>query len=172
MTEAREKEPLYVTVAMAEILLSQNLATESARVIGKLQKENNSPKVQALAQRLTELNHTPEPVPLEPANRDAIQLSCEGRTLTIRWEMTKESLAMAKRVVRYSGHKVVRIFSAVPGPRGVRTWTRDITLSHLAARLDLRGLPNPAVHVAAVGYLCNTGQFVPLARSQPLVIAP
>jgi len=54
----------------------------------------------------------------------------------------------------------------------VRTSTLDIEAGLLAARLDLPGLPRPAVYVAAVGFLANTGEFLPLARTEPLTVVP
>ncbi|MCP4606701.1 MAG: hypothetical protein GY847_40370 [Proteobacteria bacterium] len=173
MTDHQAKDPFFVTAAMAEILISQNLAEEARRVTDQLsEREGESPRVIALYERLDEMSKQIDPIPAEPRGRDSVTVAIEGKTLKVGWEITEDGLALARRKVRYSGHSVLRLFSAVPGPRGVRTSTQDIELELSAASLDLNGLPHPAVHVAAVGFLGNTGEFVPLARSEPLVVSP
>jgi hypothetical protein len=110
-----------------------------------------------------------EPNPIAPKDVDFISLKLSLKTLHMAWEVKEESIALAKRKVRYAGQCIVRLFSAVPGPRGVRTSTKDISVDAGAAQIELEGLPCPAVHVAAVGFLSKTGEFVPLAESESVV---
>ena len=174
MTDSSDQGTIFVTVAMAEILLNQNLTDDARTVIDELlHREPDNPRVAALKKRLEEIPGygSLEEVPMAPADKDTIMLETRNQTVRIEWTATEKGLALARRRVRYSGKTLVRLFSAVRGPRGVRTATRDLAISHLTARLDLNGLPRPAVHVAAVGFLANTGEFVPLARSEPLVVS-
>lgn len=170
-----DKELVFVTASMAEILLSQNLVPETEAVIRQLQKSDpGNPRVQALAERLRQIKESPtvEQKTLSAAARDEISLRSEQAELAIRWGLTPEGLRLARAHARYSGRSIVRLFTAAPGPRGVRTGTRDTALQHDAGEMTIRGLPRPAVHVAAVGYLANTGLFVPLARSASLKVMP
>lgn len=173
MTDAPTRGSMYATISMAEILLSQNLASEAEKVIRALEKKNPfDPHVQSLVGRLKEL--------LRPPNADASLPSLTGIDrvwlrnadpgLCVGWELTEAGLLMAKRTVRYSGRAVVRLFTAAMGQRGVRTQLRDIDISLPAGQTVLAGMPRPAVHAAAVGYLANTGQFVSCAQSPSLKV--
>ncbi len=157
---------------MAEILIRQNLLVKAQSVIDRLcEREGQTPQVASLYQRLKEKSKQAGAVPTEPKGRDSVALEPLDQTLQIEWEITEDGIALARRRARYSGKNILRIFSAVPGPRGVRTSIQDIEVSLLAAKLYLNGLPQPAVYVAAVGFLANTGEFVPLARSEPLSVS-
>lgn len=158
---------------MAEILLRQNLVDEARLVVEKLLTEDpDNPRVTALADRIENVTgcRTVSQIPVSPKNTDIVSIQEFESSIRIEWGLTEEGLTLAKRKVRYSGRNVLRLFSAVPGPRGVRTSTQDLEIAHMTARLDLSGLPQPAVHVAAVGFLANTGEFVPLAQSEPLMV--
>jgi hypothetical protein len=162
----------FVTVAMVEILLSQQLLDEAEPLIAALtEKTPDDPRILVLRRRIEALrNQGPlEPVPVDETGMDRIRLTPSDRGLGVVWEVIDASLALARRRARYSGRPVVRLFSAVPGPRGVRHGIRDLAIEPGAAGLDWPGLPAPAVHVAAVGFLANTGEFVPLAHSDPIV---
>ena len=164
---------IFNTVSMAEILLSQNLVQETQKVIADLKDKNKSdPTIVTLEKRVESLSQTTEPIarPQPARGFDRIDISCAKRVLTIEFELTEHSLLGAKKVARYSGYEIIRLFTASPGPRGVRTNTRDIKIPSHAAVLEIRGLPFKAVHVAAIGFLAHTGFFVPVARSSPLVI--
>ncbi len=163
---------IFVTTAMAEILLNQNMLAEARKIIEQLiENEPENPRHIALGQRLKAMvNHGErDPIPTTPKGSDFVSLSGGEKTLHVAWEVMDESVALAKRKARYAGQCIVRLFSAVPGPRGVRKSTKDITINPGAARIELTGLPFPAVHVAAVGFLSNTGEFVPLAESETIV---
>jgi hypothetical protein len=165
--------PEFVTVAMAEILLDQALVEEARKVIEELRTaRGDDPKVLGLVERLEATGRPAEPIPVTPLGRDRSSLTEHNGVLTAEWELTEGGLALARRRARYSGVRIIRLFSAAPGPRGVRSATRDTEVALLAGRLELRGLPRPAVHVLAVGFLSHTGQFVPLARSEPLTVRP
>jgi hypothetical protein len=163
---------IFVTTAMAEILLHQNMLAEAGRIIEQLlEKEPENPRHIALGQRLKAMaNHgEQEPTPMALKERDFVTLKLGKKTLHLAWEVKEKSVALAKRKARYAGHCIVRLFSAVPGPRGVRTSTKDMAVDPGAAQIEWTGLPRPAVHVAAVGFLSKTGEFVPLAESESLV---
>lgn len=166
-------DPIFVTVAMAEILLGQNLTSEARRVIDKLSKSHgDDPRVSALIARASAMLESREPVSTEPKGLDAVSIDAAGAAIKISWELTESGLEMARIKARYSGRSVLRLFSAVPGPRGVRTSMQDIEISKSSAELELVGLARPAVHVAAVGFLSNTGEFVPLAQSGAVEAGP
>lgn len=173
MGEPKHGGDFFATVSMAEILLTQNLVEQSRRVLARLpQSARSDPRVVALRQRLEEIGTrvTLDQIPLPPAGRDSVRLEFAERAMRLEFELTADGLALAKRKARFGGRNVLRLFTAHMGPRGVRTTTRDIELQHLCARLELLGTPRPAVHVAAVGYLAHTGEFVPLARSERLTV--
>jgi hypothetical protein len=163
----------FVTAALAEIYLGQEMLSEARRVIRRLvAREPDDPHVRQLAERLRSLRDSGRNTPCaaEPRGRDFVELARDEDTLHMTWEITADGAALAKRSVRFSGSCVVRLFTAAPGPRGVRTGARDIEVEIGALEIDLRGLPRPAVHVAAAGYLARTGVFIPLAESAPLVV--
>jgi hypothetical protein len=175
MTKDPDNELMFFTVSMAEILLSQNLVTETAKVVARLRKiDPANPRVAALAKRLEEVNRAggSDAVPIKARGEDYAELELRNGPLLLRWELTREGLAIAKATARFSGSRVFRLFTAQPGPRGVRTGSRDIVLEHTSGEMLCHGLPDSAVHVGAVGYLANTGVFVPLARSEPCVVRP
>jgi hypothetical protein len=161
----------FTTAAMAEILLGQDLVREAAEVIERLERTHGrDPRVERLRHRLGERLARGEAVqvPIPELGADRVALAVEGGALRATWELSDAGLAIAKRRVRYSGHAVVRLFTATVGPRGVRRALVDFEIRHKAGRVDLGGLPRPAVHVAAVGFLGRSGAFVPLARSVPV----
>ena len=172
MGEHPDKDLVFATVSMAEILLAQNLISETEEVVRQLQKSDPmNPRVIALAERLKQVKGPPvEQQPVTPVGADTTTLLAGSNVVVLKWELTQNGLDLAKRRARYSGRSIARLFTASPGPRGVRTMTRDIEIEHPAAQVALRGLPQPAVHVAAAGFLANTGMFVPLARSDALVM--
>ncbi len=176
MTTGTAKTGMYATVSMAEILLSQNLAAEAEKVILVLQKRlPGDPRVTALAERLAEMRRPPaaDTAPsLSPTGFDRIALENASPGIGIEWELTESGLAMAKRAVRYSGRPVIRLFTAAAGRRGVRTGIRDIDIHALFGRTVLAGMPRPAVHTAAVGYLANTGVFISCSQSLTLKVLP
>ena len=56
MAESPDNELMFVTVSMAEILLAQNLVSDTAKVVARLRKiDPNNPRVIALAKRLEEM---------------------------------------------------------------------------------------------------------------------
>jgi hypothetical protein len=163
---------IFVTTAMAEILLNQHMLAEARRIIEQLlENEPENPRHVALNHRLHAMVHhgEREPKPIPSSDRDFVILKRRSDTLQMEWELKEESIALAQRKARYAGQNVVRLFSAVPGPRGVRTSTRDITIGVGAAHVEMTGLPCPAVHVAAAGFLSKTGEFIPLAESETVV---
>jgi hypothetical protein len=171
MKEQENNKPMYVTVSMAEVLLSQNLVQEAKRVISRLEEtEPSNPRVKVLSQRLKEMLTPPpvEPSALSPLGFDRVCLSLINTGIQVEWELTETGLEIAKRAVRYSGRSVVRLFTASAGQRGVRTQLRDVNLPELIGKTLLLGMPRPAVHVAAVGYLADTGVFVSSAQSSSL----
>jgi hypothetical protein len=99
------------------------------------------------------------------AGEDRVILELDDQGLQVTWELTADGLAIARRAVRYSGRPIVRLFTAVAGPRGVRTGTRDIELDLEAGQIALPDVPLPAVYTAAVGFLGQNGAFLPLSRS-------
>jgi hypothetical protein len=173
MSERSDNKPMYATVSMAEVLLSQNLIQEATHVISCLEEtEPSDPRVKLLSQRLHEML-SPRPVDsfdLLSVGVDRICLSLVKTGIQIEWELTEAGLVIAKRAVRYSGRSIVRIFTASAGQRGVRTQVRDIEIPSLLGRTLLAGMPRPAVHVGAVGYLANTGVFMSSAQSSSLKV--
>jgi hypothetical protein len=173
MGDHPDRDLVFVTVSMAEILLSQNLVTETEKVVLQLQKSDpENPKVIELAKRLQSVKGSPvdDQIPADPRGRDDVKVTYREAALHLAWELTDEGVAVARARARYSGSRIVRLLTASPGHRGVRTMIRDIHIRPSAGRIALRGLPAPAVYVAAVGYLANTGLFVPMARSAPLTV--
>ncbi len=166
--------PFY-TVAMAEILLIQDLLEDASHVLERLLETSpDDDRVKKLAARIWERKNLGEleQRPMEEVGHDNIELDLNGETLDVLWELTDDGLAIARRKVRYSGHAIVRLFTAATGPRGVRTTTRDLAIEHTTAGVSLGGFPRSAVHVAAVGFLGRNGAFVPLARSLPRRSSP
>lgn len=167
------EESFFPTIAMAEILLGQKMLGDARRIVEDLlSRDPQNSRVLALSKRLKELCREIEPTPIEPRGRDSVALAKADSTLSVTWELTDQGLELARRKARYSGQPILRLFSAIPGPRGVRTSTRDMEIKLPAASLILPGLPTTAVHVASVGYLANTGEYVPLAQSDPLSYQP
>jgi len=165
----------FATVTLAQILLGQDLLDEAERMVEQLlARRLDDPRVVALAARVRRRREQGEIVqrPDTPRGTDRIALELDGDALRIGWELTAAGGALARRAVRYSGHEVVRLFTALAGPRGVRRNSRDLELDHRAGRLEPFGVPRGAVFVAAVGFRGLNGAFVPLATSAPLVDAP
>jgi hypothetical protein len=173
MSGRLQKDEVFATPAMADILLGQNLIDEARRVIERLHlADPANPRVVCLEQRLEELQSRPlaEQLVLRPSGADSVSIEMAGKAVRVFFEITDEGIALARRKAQYSGTSVLRLFTAAPGPRGVRISMRDEEIRHPSGRIDLPGLPRPAVHVAAVGFLANTGEFVPLAQSKPLSV--
>lgn len=168
MSETTNSEIPFFTVAMAEILLDQDMIAEAAEVIDRLVEEQGSDaRVLELLQRVRDRLAQGEVSQDSIARKmvDRIEIDSSDGMLRISFEVTDQGLAIARRKVRYSGHSIVRLFTASTGPRGVRKNTRDIEILHPAAQFDIHGLPKSSVHVAAIGFLGRNGAFVPLARS-------
>lgn len=171
MAETLGARTPFTTAAMAEILLGQDLVREAAEVIERLEGgQLADPRVERLRQRLAERLARGEAVqvPIPEIGADRVAIAIEEGALRATWELSDAGLAIAKRRVRYSGHAVIRLFTATVGPRGVRKALTDFEIRYKAGCVDLGGPPRPAVHVAAVGFLGRNGAFVPLARSAPL----
>lgn len=171
MVEPTEGGTLFATSQMAEILIEQNLMDEARALIDlMIEKDPTDPRVVSIARRLDEIGagRDVEQIPAEPTGNTFVSLVESDNALRVSWEVAEQRLTIAKNKVGYSGRAVLRLFSAVFRPRGVRKAFRDIELNHMAASLKLTGLPKPALHLAAVGFLGNTGEFVPVARSTPL----
>jgi len=168
MSDPTSSEIPFATVTMAEILLGQDMIAEAAEVIDRLSDERgDDARVGELLERVRERSAQGEvsqkSIPRKMVDR--IEIGSMDGVLRISFELTDRGLAIARRKVRYSGHSIVRLFTASTGPRGVRKNTRDIEILHPAAQLDIHGLPRSSVHVAAIGFLGRNGAFVPLARS-------
>lgn len=162
-------DPPFATVAMAEILLAQDLWQEAQAVLDVLlEQQPADPRVVDLRQRLEQRSRLGdiEQEPVTAAGEDRIALELDDKGLRVTWELTAGGLEIARRAVRYSGRSIVRLFTAIAGPRGVRTGIRDIELDLEAGWIALPGVPLPAVYTAAVGFLCRNGVFVPLSRSE------
>jgi hypothetical protein len=160
---------------MAEILLLQDQLDEAQTVIETLeQRSPQDPRVVALRARLDRRRGIGDPVQsaVAPTGVDQISLAPVDGVLRIDWELTPDGLDLARRRVRYSGRTVIRLFTAAPGPRGVRTTVRDIEAQIPTGAMNLAGTPGWAVHTAAVGFLGHNGEFVPMARALPLSVAP
>lgn len=173
MSKDDKRSVPFTTVAMAEILLVQDLIQEASTVIDGLEKKHpNDPRVAALRMRMRERMGKGEAIqtPVEPRGLDRLVLNLVDQGIVMEWELTDDSLALAKRKVRYSGVSIVRLFTAAVGPRGVRTTSRDFEVISSVAQLMVSGIPFPAVHTAAIGFLGHSGLFVPMARS-PLVVS-
>ncbi|MBN2525920.1 MAG: hypothetical protein JXR76_05955 [Deltaproteobacteria bacterium] len=158
----------FTTVAMAEILMVQDLVKEASEVIAKLEKQHpGDERVEALRIRMSQKMGLglKSQAPVPPRGRDRIELSFLNDALHIEWELTKDGLDLAKRTVRYSGQTIIRLFSAAPGPRGVRTSIKDLFLEMEIGQQDISGTQMGAVHTAAVGFLGRNGAFVPMARA-------
>jgi len=172
MAEGRPAGEPFATVTLAEILLGQDLLTEALKMIETLERQRpDDPRVAALADRARRRfdQGELEQRAVEGGAVDRVVLEIVDGALRVRWELTPAGRELGRRVVRYSGHDVVRLFTALAGPRGVRRHSRDVELEHPAGRLDLFGVPRGAVFVAAVGFRGLNGLFVPLATSRPLV---
>ncbi len=174
MADSSDDDRIFATAAMAEIFLSQNLLEQARRVVDELDAtDSRNPRIPELRRRIDEVAQRSghDTVALEPIGRDSISLElCEG-ALRVYWELTEKGLELARHTARYSGGPIVRLFTAAVGPRGVRTGIRDHEMDKLCARRDFFGMPRPATHVAAVGFLANTGEFVPMAQSEVLKVS-
>jgi hypothetical protein len=167
------KDQIFDTPAMVEILLNQKLIDEAREMVDRLNRSDpENPRVVALSIRLEELEsqRSAEQLALPAIGKDTVSIAIADRRVRVSFEITDAGIALAKRKVRYSGYNVLRIFTAAPGPRGVRISSRDEEIQYPAGRFELPGMPRPAVHVAAVGFLAHTGEFVPLAQSEPLSV--
>lgn len=165
----------FETVAMAQILLDQNLLEEAAEMIARLASVGSEdPRTGILLARLREMSGTLVEQRRAEARRgiDFVELRRDEVDLEATWELTDEGLAIARRRVRFSGTPILRLFTAAAGPRGVRKTYNDLELEELMASRPLPGLPRPAVHVAAVGFLGRNGAFVPLASCAPVSTDP
>jgi hypothetical protein len=166
---------MYTTAAMAEILLSQDMLRDAEAVIATLEKEHpGDQRVQLLRQRLNDRQGGGEPVqrPEEPMGTDRLTMALDRTQLQVSWELSDDGLALARRQVRYSGQTILRLFIAQPGPRGVRTLTRDFDLAHHCGSCTFSGMPALAAFTAAIGFLGRNGHFVPMARAVPVVAVP
>lgn len=173
MADSSDDDRVFATAAMAEILLSQNLLDQARQVVDELgETEPENPRIPELKRRIEELAHRSghDTAVLEPIGRDSISLELSDGALRVYWELTEKGLGLARHKAKYSGVPIVRLFTASVGPRGVRTGSRDHEIDKLCARRDFYGMPRPATHVAAVGFLANTGEFVPMARSDVLTV--
>jgi hypothetical protein len=165
------KQPAFITVAMAEILLVQNQLKEAAGMIKELeQRFPDDQRVQRLKQRLQQRERSGDLVQTSEVQtgKDSVVLKLDSSLLNIRWELTPESLALAKKQVRYSGKNILRLFTASPGPRGVRTAVQDFVLNYDCASMTVSGIPAMAVFAAAVGFLGHSGLFVPVGQAAPV----
>lgn len=161
--------PPFATVAMVEILLAQDLWQEARAVLDVLvERQPADPRVADLRRRLERRSQVGEieQEQVTAAGEDRVALELDDQGLRVTWELTARGLEIARRAVKYSGRSIVRLFTAIAGPRGVRTQTRDIELDLEAGRIALPGVPLPAVYTAAVGFLGRNGAFVPLSRSE------
>lgn len=168
MSDPTRSEIPFATVTMAEILLGQDMIAEATEVIERLVDEyGDDARVKELLERIRERSIQGEVSQdlIPKKGIDRIEIESRDGVLSISFELTDQGLAIARRKVRYSGHSIVRLFTASTGLRGVRKNTRDIEILHPAAQLDIHGLPRSSVHVAAIGFLGRNGAFVPLARS-------
>ncbi|MBN2715352.1 MAG: hypothetical protein JXX14_05825 [Deltaproteobacteria bacterium] len=171
MSEQDTPDATFTTVAMAEILMVQDLVKEASEVIARLEQTHpDDERVKALRRRMSQKMGMglKSQCPAVEKGFDRIHLHFSDDTLHIEWELTDDGLALAKRTVRYSGFSIVRLFSAVPGPRGVRTSVRDLILELNTGQQDISGTAKGAVHTAAVGFLGRNGAFVPMARALPI----
>ncbi len=171
MSDRSGSDHTFDTVAMAQILLDQNMLEEAASMVRRIVRERpDDPRTAALEDRLRlKLSQGEEvQIPVEEEGRDGMDLVIDGSSVRATWELTDKGLGIARRQVRYSGHIVMRMFSAYVGPRGVRKTVRDTEVLHRAATMEVTGLLAPSVHVAAIGFLGRNGAFVPLARSHPV----
>ncbi|MBN2341804.1 MAG: hypothetical protein JXX29_10660 [Deltaproteobacteria bacterium] len=161
----------FTTVAMAEILMVQDLIKEASEVISRLEQQHpDDERVKALRKRMSEKMGLgmPEQHPSAARGIDRIELFFTEGSLCMEWELTDEGLALAKRVVRYSGHTIIRLFTAAPGPRGVRTTIQDIAIELAVGQQEISGTATGAVFTAAIGFLGRNGAFVPMARALPV----
>lgn len=168
MSDNDTPEVPFTTVAMAEILLVQDLVREASEVIARLEKTHpGDMRVKALRKRMNKKMGigNPEQLPTDAENIDRVSLHFVNDTLHLEWELTADGLALAKKTVRYSGHSIIRLFTAAAGPRGVRTTIRDIPIELPLGRFEISGTAGQAVHTAAVGFLGRNGAFVPMARA-------
>ena len=175
MTERSGDKDMFATAAMAEILLAQGLLDEARAAIDEAAGQTpDDPRIAQLRSRLALLVAVGEDGGQrseKPRGMDRIDLlEDEGGTVTVHWEITDDGRELARRRARFSGVDILRLFTAAPGPRGVRTTTRDTALEFPTGNLKMVGLPGPATHVCAIGFLANTGEFVPLARSVALSV--
>lgn len=175
MDERRSPTRPFDTVAMAQILLDQHMMEEASEMIRRLvESSSEDPRTAALLARIEEKTRLGETEQVEVARQgiDSMILRRGPGSIEAGWELTDEGLGIARRRVRYSGIPIIRLFTAAAGPRGVRKTYNDVELVRLCARQVFPGLPRPAIHVAAVGFLGNNGAFVPLARSTTLSTDP
>ena len=171
MSENDSSDVPFTTVAMAEILMVQDLVKEASEVIARLEIQHpDDERVRELRKRMSQkmgLGLKPQ-VPATASHLDRIMLQFKEDILHIEWELTPSGLDLAKRTVRYSGNSIIRLFSAAPGPRGVRTTVRDLFLELNVGSQEISGTARGAVHTAAVGFLGRNGAFVPMARALPV----
>ncbi|MBN2802157.1 MAG: tetratricopeptide repeat protein [Deltaproteobacteria bacterium] len=166
-----ENESTFVTVAMAEILLTQNQLDKAEEMINTLYKISpDDERVILLKERLALKKSSDNEVfnKNTPLEKDSVALSLNSDSLLVDFELTDEGLAIAKRAVRYSGRAILRLFTAAPGPRGVRTSIRDFELTETCASFKVAGIPQKGVFAASVGFLGHSGLFVPMARALPV----
>ena len=171
MSEKGKSEATFDTVAMAEILMVQDLVKEASAVIARLEKEHpEDDRVKALRKRMSQRMGLglKSQIPVPAKGEDRVSLAWVDETLRVEWELTPEGLDLAKRTVRYSGFSIIRLFTAAPGPRGVRTMVRDLFLDLETGQLEISGTIGGAVHTAAIGFLGRNGAFVPMARALPV----
>ena len=163
----------FDTVAAAEILLAQDQLGPAREMTERLAAARpDDDRVAALHERVEARTASGPIVQLSARERglDRVSLRAAESGVDAEFELTDAGLAVARRTAVYSGASVLRLFTVVAGPRGVRKRTRDIELERRCGRLRVVGTPRPAVHVAAVGHLARSGVFVPVATSAPLEV--
>ncbi len=167
----KNSEGTFITVAMAEILLSQNQMSKAAKMIKLLHKRNPfDARVEALKERLAKKKDTDEQIQKQvgATGKDRLELHLFPDNITVLFELTNNSLDIAKREVRYSGKAILRLFTAAPGPRGVRTTLKDFELEYNCASFKIAGLPKYAVYACSAGFLGHSGLYIPMIRAVPV----
>ena len=161
--------PRLATVTMASIFAEQGLETEAAQLCrAVLARKPHEPRASRLLRRLERSEAAGRLLPAGQGGSH-VALWWQGPTvLFAAWQVEREPGDIDGRAARLAGAgatRVLRLFSAWRDATGVRQQVRDEPVDGLRGQMFLEEVPAGATHRAAVGWLGETGNFLPLCSS-------
>lgn len=160
------------TVAMAKIAARQGLLDEARRICQSiLTREPGSKRARAFLEELGETvdgdETTWENEVVAPDPWIVAALAGAGR-LRVEWFCDDASEAMALRMLPGAAQRVLRVFSVWLDDEGVRSVTRDESVSELASAVFLEGFQSDVLHRLAFGLCDDSGRFLPICHTEQI----